>query len=115
MAILNAMQLKSGAKVEPLYGKNLGGIYQPYQMLPMKEKDEQWTAQVMDYIEWTGMRQLKRVSGKMLKNYKLANAQIEKSDYIIAESDYSEVIEPLIYLIFLRLKKLFPKKNYLLW
>lgn len=96
MAVLNAMQLKSGAKVEPLYGKNLGGIYQPYQMLPMKEKDQQWTAQVMDYIEWTGMRQLKRVSGKMLKNYKLANAQIEKSDYIIAESDYSEVIEPLI-------------------
>jgi hypothetical protein len=65
-------------------------------MLPMKEKDPQWTAQCMDYIEWTGMRQLKRVSGKLLKNYKLANSQIEKSDYIIAESDYSEVIEPLI-------------------
>ena len=96
MAVLNAIQLKAGAKVEPLYGKTLGGIYQPYQMLPMKEKDPQWTAQCMDYIEWTGMRQLKRVSGKMLKNYKLANAQIEKSDYIIAESDYSEVIEPLI-------------------
>jgi hypothetical protein len=96
MAVLNAMQLKAGAKVEPLYGKTLGGIYQPYQMLPMKEKDQQWTAQVMDYIEWTGMRQLKRTAGKMLKNYKLANAQIEKSDYIIAESDYSEVIEPLI-------------------
>jgi hypothetical protein len=96
MAVLNAMQLKSGAKVEPLYGKTLGGIYQPYQMLPMKEKDQQWTAQCMDYIEWTGMRQLKRTAGKMLKNYKLANAQIEKSDYIIAESDYSEVIEPLI-------------------
>jgi hypothetical protein len=96
MAVLNAMQLKAGAKVEPLYGKTLGGIYQPYQMLPMKEKDPQWTAQCMDYIEWTGMRQLKRVSGKLLKNYKLANAQIEKSDYIIAESDYSEVIEPLI-------------------
>ena len=62
----------------------------------MKEKDPQWTAQCMDYIEWTGMRQLKRVSGKLLKNYKLANSQIEKSDYIIAESDYSEVIEPLI-------------------
>jgi hypothetical protein len=96
MAILNALQLKKGAKVDPLYGKTLGGIYQPYQMLPMKEKDPQWTAQVMDYIEWTGMRQLKRTAGKMLKNYKLANAQIEKNDYIVAESDYSEVIEPLI-------------------
>jgi hypothetical protein len=96
MAVLNSIQLKAGAKVEPLYGKTLGGIYQPYQMLPMKEKDPQWTAQCMDYIEWTGMRQLKRVSGKLLKNYKLANSQIEKSDYIIAESDYSEVIEPLI-------------------
>ena len=96
MAVVNALQLKNGAKVEPLYGKTLGGIYQPYQMLPMKDKDAQWTAQVMDYIEWAGMRQLKRTSGSMLKNFKLANAQIEKSDYIIGESDYSEVIEPLI-------------------
>lgn len=96
MAVVNALQMKNGAKVEPLYGKTLGGIYQPYQMLPQKEKDPQWTAQVMDYIEWTGMRQLKRTAGKMLKNYKLANAQIEKSDYIVAESEYAEVIEPLI-------------------
>jgi hypothetical protein len=96
MAILNAIQLKNGAKAEPLYGKTLGGIYQPYQMLPMKEKDPQWCAQVIDYIEWTGMRQLKRTANRMLKNYKLANAQIEKSDYIVAESDYAEVIEPLI-------------------
>lgn len=94
--VVNALQLKNGMKVEPLYGKTLGGVYQPYQMLPMKEKDAQWTAQVMDYIEWTGMRQLKRTANKMLKNYKLANAQIEKSDYIIAESDYADVIEPLI-------------------
>jgi hypothetical protein len=96
MAILNAIQLKRGAKAEPLYGKTLGGIYQPYQMLPMKEKDAQWCAQVIDYIEWTGMRQLKRTANRMLKNYKLANAQIEKSDYIVAESEYAEVIEPLI-------------------
>lgn len=96
MAVLNAIQLKNGAKAEPLYGKTLGGIYQPYQMLPQKEKDPQWCAQVIDYIEWTGMRQLKRTANRMLKNYKLANAQIEKSDYIVAESDYAEVIEPLI-------------------
>ncbi len=96
MNVVNAIQLKNGMKVEPLYGKTLGGIYQPYQMLPEKEKDAQWTAQVMDYIEWAGMRQLKRTSGKMLKNYKLANAQIEKSDYIVAESEYAEVIQPLI-------------------
>lgn len=96
MAVVNALQLKNGMKVEPLYGKTLGGIYQPYQMLPQKDKDPQWAAQVMDYIEWTGMRQLKRTSNKMLKNYKLANAQIEKSDYIVAESEYADVIEPLI-------------------
>ncbi len=95
MGVVNAMQMKSGMKVEPLYSKSLG-IYQPYQMLPIKEKDAQWTAQCMDYIEWSGMRQLKRTSNKMLKNYKLANAQIEKSDYIIAESDYADIIEPLI-------------------
>lgn len=96
MGVVNAMQLKAGMKVEPLYGKTLGGVYQPYQMLPMKEKDPQWASQVIDYIEWTGMRQLKRTSNRMLKNYKLANAQIEKSDYIVAESEYADVIEPLI-------------------
>jgi hypothetical protein len=94
--IVNAIQMKAGAKVTPLYGNNLGNIYQPYQMLPQSEKTPTWCANVMDYIEWAGMRQLKRTSNKMLKNYKLANAQIEKSDYIIAESDYAEVIEPLI-------------------
>lgn len=96
MGIVNAIQLKGGAKVTPLYGNSLGGIYQPYQMLPMKEKDAQWTAQVMDYIEWTGTRQLKRIAGKMLKNYKLTNGDIEKSDYIPAESDYSEMADMLM-------------------
>jgi hypothetical protein len=94
--VVNAIQMKNGAKVTPLYGGSLGSIYQPFQMLPQKDKDPIWISQCIDYIEWTGIRQLQRNANKLLKNFKLANAEIEKSDYIVAESEYAEVIEPLI-------------------
>ena len=96
MGVVNALQLKKSPIKDPLYGGNLGGIYQPLQMISQEEKDISWISQCIDYIEWTGIRQLKRVSNRLLKNFKLANSQIEKADYIVAESDYSEIIEPLI-------------------
>lgn len=97
MGVINAMQMQKGTIKEPLYGgASALSLYQPFQMLPQKQKDDVWVSSCLDFIEWSGMRQLKRTSGKMLKNFKLANAQIEKSDYIVAESDYAEVIQPLI-------------------
>ena len=94
--VVNALEMKKGPIKDAFNNRSLNGTYQPYQMLPAKDKDDQWISQTMDYIEWTGLLQLKRTSNKMLKNYKLANGEIEKSDYIIGESDYSDVIEPLV-------------------
>ena len=41
MKILNALDLKKGAKAEH---NRLWAISQPLQFLPKKDKDEQWTA-----------------------------------------------------------------------
>jgi hypothetical protein len=93
MKVLNAMQLKAGAKVEQ---NKMGTITQPVQFLPYKDKDEQWCAENMDWIEFQGIRQLRRNSRRLLKNYKLAKGIIDRSDYIVEEdNEYRDMIETL--------------------
>jgi len=94
MKILNALDLKGGAKAE------LGGINttltQPIQFLPRKEKDDKWVAWVADWLEWNGIRQISRNARKILKNYKLAKGIIDRTDYIPdSDNDYREVIDTL--------------------
>lgn len=97
IGVVNALQMSRGVKTTPLFGtNNSGGLYQPLQFLPMDQKDDLWVSSTMDFIEYVGLRQVKRNVNKLLKNYKLANAEIEKNDYVVAESEYAEVIEPLI-------------------
>ena len=79
MQIYNALNLKNGAKTKD---NRLGAITQPLQMIPAKEKDEQWAAFCMDWLEWNGLRQIKRNSRKIMKNYRLAKGLIDKTDYI---------------------------------
>lgn len=83
MQIIGALQTKAGAKTE--YSK-LGTLTQPIQFLPMKDKDERWSAWNMDWIEYQGIRQIKQNAKKFLKNLRLANGIIDKNDYI-AEDD----------------------------
>lgn len=94
MKILNALDLKSGAKAE------LGGINttltQPIQFLPRTEKDDKWVAWVADWLEWNGIRQISTNARKILKNYKLAKGIIDRTDYIPdSNNDYREVIDTL--------------------
>ena len=50
----------------------------------------------MDWFEWQGQRQLRRNARRLLKNYKLANGIIDKSDYIIEENnEYTDIINTL--------------------
>ena len=81
MQIFNALQLKNGAKAE--YNR-LGTITQPVQFLPTKEKTEEWGAWNMDWYEMQGLKQIRRNARKLLKNYKLANGVIDKTDYILS-------------------------------
>ena len=93
MQVLNALQLKKGAKAE--YNK-MGSLMQPVQFLPEKEKNEEWAAWNIDWIENQGVKQLRRNSRRLLKNYKLAKGIIDKTDYIIEDdNDYADLVDIL--------------------
>jgi hypothetical protein len=84
MNIYNALDLKKGKKTE--YNK-MGSLMQPVQFLPSSEKDDEWRAWNLDWLEWQGVRQLRRNAVRLLKNYKLAKGIIDKRDYIVDEDN----------------------------
>lgn len=84
MKVFNALQLKKGAKAD---NQRLGTITQPVQFLPAKEKDEAWGAWNMDWLEMQGLKQIRRNARRLMKNYKLANGIIDKTDYIMEEDN----------------------------
>ncbi len=93
MQVYNAMQLKKGAKVEH---NRLGSVTQPLQFIPKKEKDEQWAAWNLDWLEWNGLRQIRRNARRLMKNYKLAKGIIDRTDYIVEENnEYRDIVETL--------------------
>lgn len=93
MKVYNAMQLKNGAKSE--YHR-MGTLTQPIQFLSKKDKDEEWGAWNIDWFEMQGLKQLRRNARRLLKNYKLANGIIDKTDYIIEEdNEVAEMIDVL--------------------
>lgn len=94
MRVLNAMQLKAGAKSE--YNR-MGSITQPIQFIPREEKDEEWTAWNLDWLEWNGLKQIRRNARRLMKNYKLAKGVIDKSDYIVEEdNEMRDLVESLV-------------------
>lgn len=93
--VVNAMQVKNGAKADKKRHK-LGELTQPVQFMLRKEKDEDWGAWNMDWYELIGLKQVKRNARRLLKNYKLANGIIDKTDYIVEEDNESaELIDVL--------------------
>lgn len=94
MNVLNAMDLKSGKKAEQT---RMGTITQPIQFLPIAEKDDEWTAWNMDWLEWNGIKQLRRNAKRLMKNYKLAKGQIDKADYILErDNEMRDLVETLV-------------------
>jgi hypothetical protein len=93
MQVLNAMQLKNGAKAE---NNRLGNITQPLQFIPKKDKNKEWAAWNLDWLEWNGLKQIKRNARRLSKNYKLAKGLIDKTDYIVEDdNEYGEIIDIL--------------------
>lgn len=84
MQVQNAMQIKKGAKQKH---NRLGSVTQPLQFIPKKQKNEEWAAWNLDWLEWNGLKQIRRNSRRLMKNYKLAKGVIDKSDYIIEENN----------------------------
>ena len=93
MQVYNALQLKKGAKVDQ---NRMGSITQPLQFLSKKDKDESWAAWNLDWLEWNGLKQIRRNARRLMKNYKLAKGIIDRSDYIIEENnEYRDIVEVL--------------------
>lgn len=93
MQVYNALDLKGGKKSD--YTK-MGTLTQPIQFLPKKEKDDQWRAWNLDWLEWQGLKQLRRNARKLMKNYKLAKGIIDKTDYIVEEdNEMADLIDTL--------------------
>jgi hypothetical protein len=93
MVVYNALDLKKGAKAD--YNK-MGTLTQPVQFLPMEEKDDEWRAWNLDWLEWQGMKQLRRNARRLMKNYKLAKGIIDKADYIVEENnEMADLIDTL--------------------
>ena len=94
MRVLNAMQLKNGAKAED--GPTFSSLTQPIQFLPYKDKTDDWAAWNLDWLELQGIEFLRNNARRLLKNYKLAKGIIDKSDYIIEpDNDYKDLMETL--------------------
>ena len=93
MQVYNAMQMKKGAKVEH---NRLGSVTQPLQFLAKDQKDDQWAAWNLDWLEWQGLKQIRRNARRLMKNYKLAKGIIDRTDYIVEENnEYRDIVELL--------------------
>jgi len=91
--VINAMQAKKGVKSD--YTR-MGTLTQPIQFLPKHQKDGEWGCWNMDWFEMEGLRQLRRNARKLLKNYKIANSIIDKTDYVVEEdNEYADLIDTL--------------------
>lgn len=91
--IYNALQLKNGAKSE--YNR-MGTLTQPIQFILNAQKNEEWAAWNVDWLEMQGLKQVRRNARRLLKNYKLSNGIIDKTDYIVEEdNEMAELIDTL--------------------
>ena len=94
MKVLNAMQLKAGARKEQ--GASFSNLTQPIQFLPYAEKTDDWASWNLDWLELQGIQFLRVNARRLLKNYKLAKGIIDKSDYIVEpDNDYKDLMDVL--------------------
>jgi hypothetical protein len=94
MKVLNAMQLKNGAKADG--GPTYSSLTQPIQFLSSKQKTDDWAAWNLDWLETQGIEFLRINARRLLKNYKLAKGIIDKTDYIVEEdNDYKDMMDVL--------------------
>ena len=93
MQVYNALDLKKGAKAKH---NRLGSITQPLQFISSIDKDDEWAAWNLDWLEWNGLKQIRRNARRLMKNYKLAKGIIDRTDYIVEEdNEMREIVEVL--------------------
>ena len=65
----------------------MGVLTQPIQFLLTKDKDDDWREWNMDWLEQKGLEQITIKYKRLLKNYRLGNGIIDRSDYIVEENN----------------------------
>ncbi len=96
MKVFNALQLKNGAKAKTSSYSSSSSLTQPVQFLSAKQKNDDWAAWNLDWLEVQGMNFLRGNSRRLLKNYKLAKGIIDKTDYITEpDNEYKELMDVL--------------------
>ena len=95
MQIVNALELKDGAKVKDDV-KGFNSFTQPIQFLGSDEKDDDRAMHNMDWLESQGILQIRQNARRLMKNYKLAEGVIDKSDYMPVEDAAPDDLDELV-------------------
>ncbi len=96
MRVLKALQLKKGEIADSKGYTTSSSLTQPMQFLSSTDKNKDWAAWNLDWLELQGMQYLRKTARKMLKNYKLAKGIIDKTDYVVEEdNDYKDLMDVL--------------------
>jgi hypothetical protein len=94
MKIINAMELKAGVKKDA--PSRMLSMTQPIQFLPRDEKNDTWAAWNMDWLEYQGLKQVRRNGRRIMKNFKLAKGIIDKTDYLVQDdNEYRDLMDVL--------------------
>lgn len=93
--VLSAYDLKMGKTADLRTSTTL---LQPIQMLPRAKKTEEWRKHNMDWFEQLGLRQLGLQNKRLTKLFRLAEGQIDRSDYILdkEENENYEILNNLL-------------------
>lgn len=91
--VINALQLKNGAKLDKR--KNFrNSLVQPSQFIPYEDKDEEWTAWNMDWLETQGLKQVEFNFPRYIRNIRLAHGVIDRRDYTnCEENEYGDIFK----------------------
>lgn len=94
MQILSGYDLYKGKKLSNARFSS-AGFYQPLNFIPTKDKDDIWVSEYINYLDWQAVKQLKVSANWMMKGYKLAVGEIEKSDYLRQDNEYADMVDAM--------------------
>jgi hypothetical protein len=91
--LVTAPMLRKGYKTNKASATSMGTFMMPPQFVPVADKDINFVMRTMDQIEYEGIRQVRYKANRLLKNYKMANGELDITDYVKTEGNYAEIVQ----------------------